>query len=85
MRVRIASLLGMLAVHVDGTSAFLFPISSNRVLTRRGNLCAHDVTVTLTDGLVRTVTAEDGQTLLEALEAHDIDAPHSCRSGLCTE
>lgn len=85
MRVGIASLLSMLAVYVDGASAFLFPVSPCRVRTRTGNLWAHDVQVTLTDGKVRTVAAEEGQTLLEALEAHEIEAPHSCRSGLCTE
>lgn len=85
MRVGIVSLLGMLAAHVDGSSAFLFP-TFGRAPTRTGNLCAYDVTVTLPDGGgVRTVAAKEGQTLLEALEAHDIDAPHSCRSGLCTE
>ena len=84
MRVILAVLLGVLATHV--TSAFLFPVSSSRVPGRVSRLGAYDVQVTLPDGSeVRTVKAEEGQNLLDAFEAHDIDAPHSCRSGLCTE
>lgn len=46
---------------------------------------AHDVSVKLPGGEIRTVAVEEGDSILEALEAHDIDAPHSCRTGLCTE
>lgn len=49
-------------------------------------LDAHDVLVTIPGGgEQRTVSAEEGQTILDALEAVGIDAPYSCRSGLCTE
>lgn len=46
---------------------------------------AHDILVTLPEGEKRTVAVDGKQTILEALEAGKIDAPHSCRSGLCTE
>lgn len=80
--------LGILAVLLDATSAFLLPLAV-RVSTPSHapfrQLCAHDMSVTLPGGEVKTVAVEEGQSILEALEAHDIDAPHSCRSGLCTE
>ncbi len=82
--MRVTVLLGVLAAHVGEISAFLFPVS--RVISRVPRLGAHDVLVTLPDGgEVRTITAQEGQNVLDALEAHDIDAPHSCRAGLCTE
>lgn len=88
MRVDFAA-LAFLAANLDGVSGFLFPVASGVPATksRHGScaLRAHDVTVTLEDGGVRSVVAEEGQSILDALEAHDINAPHSCRSGLCTE
>lgn len=84
MRVKVAIVVGVVAAHVDGTSSFLFPVSSSRAPVRA--LRAYDVAVTLPGGgELRTVKVDEGQNLLEALEEHDIDAPHSCRSGLCTE
>lgn len=84
MRMTVAVVMGVVAAHVDRTSSFLFPVSSSRAPAR--TLRAYDVAVTLPGGKgERTVSVDDGQNLLEALEAHDIDAPHSCRSGLCTE
>lgn len=56
------------------------PHPSSQVLRR-----AHDILVTLPGGEKQMVVVDDGQTILEALETKDIDAPHSCRSGLCTE
>lgn len=35
------------------------------------------------DGQVHEVAVLPGQVLIEALEAAGIDAPHSCRAGLC--
>lgn len=88
MRVGFAA-VGVFAVYLDGVSGFLFPAVSGVPATRYrhgcSSICAHDVTVTLEDGGIRSVVAEEGQSILDALEAHDIDAPHSCRSGLCTE
>lgn len=84
MRVKVAVMMGVVAAHVDGTSSFLYPVSLSRAPARV--LRAYDVEVTLPgEGALRTVKVEEGQNLLEALETHDIDAPHSCRSGLCTE
>ncbi|CAM9675528.1 unnamed protein product [Hapterophycus canaliculatus] len=88
MRVNSAA-LGVLTVYLDGVSGFLFPVSAVAAARWKSRwscaVRAHDVTVTLEDGGIRSVMAEDGQSILDALEAHDIDAPHSCRSGLCTE
>lgn len=85
MRLALAVFLGVLGAHVCEMSAFLFPVSAGRVPSRVTRLGAHDVLVTLLDGEVRKVTAQEDENLLDALEAHDIDAPHSCRAGLCTE
>ncbi|CAM9315640.1 unnamed protein product [Scytosiphon promiscuus] len=87
MRIALA-LLCVFAAYLDRVSGFLFPVVSGPVSRfRQGSrsVGAHDITVTLQDGGIRTVMAEEGQSILDALEAHDIDAPHSCRSGLCTE
>lgn len=46
---------------------------------------AHDILVTSPGSEELTVSVQEGQTILDALEANNIDAPHSCRSGLCTE
>lgn len=84
MRANVAVMVGVVAAQIDGTSSFLFPSPSSRAPARA--LGAYDVAVTLPGGgELRTVKVQEGQNLLEALEAHDIDAPHSCRSGLCTE
>lgn len=78
------TVLGLLAVCIEPTSAFLLPIAGIRSQTQTHHR-AHDISVTLPAGEVRTVAVEEGQSILDALEADDIDAPHSCRSGLCTE
>lgn len=85
MRVKVAVVVGVVAAHVEETLSFLFPVPVSRT-PARALRAAYDVSVALPDGgELRTVKVELGQNLLEALEAHDIDAPHSCRSGLCTE
>lgn len=50
-------------------------------------LRGHDILVTMPGGtgVQKTVPTGEGQSILDALEANGIDAPHSCRSGLCTE
>lgn len=76
--------MSVVAAHVNGVSSFIFPASSSRTAARAVH--AYDVSVTLPGGGERrTVKVDEGQSLLDALEAHNIDAPHSCRSGLCTE
>eukprot|EP00904_Undaria_pinnatifida_P006638 jgi/Undpi1/3103/HiC_scaffold_15.g06477.m1 len=82
MRAHI-TVLGLFVVYINLTSAFLLPIAGIRSQTQTHP--AHDMLVTLPAGEVRTVAVEEGQSILDALEADDIDAPHSCRSGLCTE
>lgn len=42
--------------------------------------CTIDVTL---DGESTQVSAQQGEILLEALEAAGLDAPYSCRSGAC--
>lgn len=84
------AVLGVLLSVVELSSGFFLPLGGITTAagfhrSRSRVLCAHDILVTLPGGEQRTVAANDGQTILEALEAHDIDAPHSCRSGLCTE
>lgn len=79
-----ATALGLLAVYIDPTPAFLLPIAGIRSRTHQ-QVRAHDIAVTLPAGEIRTVPVQEGQSILDALEADDIDAPHSCRSGLCTE
>lgn len=73
---------------LDLTSGFVFPapVSTCRPARLSGSplRAANDVKVTV-EGVVRTVALEEGVSILDGLEAHDIDAPHSCRSGLCTE
>ncbi|CAB1106650.1 unnamed protein product [Ectocarpus sp. CCAP 1310/34] len=74
---------------LDLTSGFVFPAPAVSTC-RRARMsssrlrAANDVKVTV-EGVVRTVALEEGVSILDGLEAHDIDAPHSCRSGLCTE
>lgn len=83
MRVHVTA-LGFLAMYIDPAPAFLLPIAGIRSQTHQ-QVRAHDITVTLPAGDIRTVPVQEGQSILDALEADDIDAPHSCRSGLCTE
>ena len=37
------------------------------------------------DGARSTISADAGVSILDAVEAAGLDAPHSCRTGLCTE
>lgn len=72
---------------LDLTSGFVFPAPGSTCRPARMPSplrAANDVKVTV-EGVVRTVALEEGVSILDGLEAHDIDAPHSCRSGLCTE
>ncbi|CAM9555179.1 unnamed protein product [Ectocarpus sp. 4 AP-2014] len=74
---------------LDLTSGFVFPapvVSTCRRARMSSSplRAANDVKVTV-EGVERTVALEEGVSILDGLEAHNIDAPHSCRSGLCTE
>ena len=73
----------------DSASAFMLPLGKTSLAleTRVSHvlLGVHDVSVTLPGGEVRTVGVQKGKIILEALEEHDIEAPYSCRAGLCTE
>lgn len=79
----------MSAINHNLALAFVLPFGgiTKLPIARYGQVLfgAHDVSVKLPGGEVRTVAVEEGSIILEALEAHDIDAPHSCRTGLCTE
>ena len=78
--------LVLIIIH-DPAWAFMWPLG--RPLVRNRYDClpfrSHDVSVTLPDGEVKTVTMKKGEIILEALETYGIEAPHSCRTGLCTE
>jgi ring-1,2-phenylacetyl-CoA epoxidase subunit PaaE len=41
--------------------------------------------VLTTEGEHKTLSVEAGVSLLDAVEQAGLDAPHSCRTGLCTE
>ncbi|CAM9518735.1 unnamed protein product [Choristocarpus tenellus] len=80
------SLLALVAVlRINDSSSFLVPTPWPSVLRNRFFL-AHDVKVQLPGGAeTKTLSIDEDKTILVALEEHDVDAPHSCRSGLCTE
>lgn len=42
-----------------------------------------EITITL-DGATRKISADEGQSLLDAALASDIDAPFACRAGVCS-
>lgn len=89
MKAWLLLLLTMLAINHNVALAFMLALGgiTKMPMARycRVLFGAHDVSVKLPGGEVRTVAIEEGDIILEALEAHDIDAPHSCRTGLCTE
>lgn len=81
---------------IQSSSGFLFSFpantlsnaatGTNRKTSTPPELRAYDMLVTMPDGgEQRIVSANEGQSILEALEMDGIEAPHSCRSGLCTE
>jgi ferredoxin len=41
--------------------------------------------VVTTEGEHKTLSVEAGVSILDAVEQAGLDAPHSCRTGLCTE
>lgn len=84
MKVQLTT-LGTLACLFDTCSAFILSAPVAARVRLPSALKQHDISVTLPGGEVRTVVTKDDQSILDALEAQNIEAPHSCRSGLCTE
>jgi len=57
-----------------------FPLNKKSLFSRR----SHEVEVISEEG-TQMIAIDLGENLLDALERHQINAPHSCRTGLCTE
>mmetsp|Transcript_5482 Transcript_5482/g.8759 ORF Transcript_5482/g.8759 Transcript_5482/m.8759 type:complete len:184 (-) Transcript_5482:9-560(-) len=68
--------------HRTGRCSIIYPAT-----TRCGHFVqkAHEVSVIGVDGEKKTVQMGDGDTILDSLENANIEAPHSCRTGLCTD